>query len=237
MVTCTDGEWLRAMQFITSKGRCSVIYGMLDGIPVISRSKGGILAGFLASSKKHPQWEFMMTSAEGIWRHDLMPKIPKENDVYSDYYGARNLPGTSFNDRALIANSNSMYISNVTIQAGAHIDGIQFTYRDARNGQHDKSKTQHHGGFGGTHYSFELGEGEYIVSVSGKYNEKYLTQLCFGTNLGRMSDVYGGGAGNTFSARAPLGDVERYLRLQYILGKSDHVGLNGVIFVWTPDFH
>ncbi|CAE6448413.1 unnamed protein product [Rhizoctonia solani] len=134
VLTCTDGEWLRGMQFITSKGRCSVICGTLDGIPIVSRSKGGILAGFLTASKKHPQWEYLMTSAGGIWRYDLVPKIPKQDDVYSDYYGARNLPGTNFNDRPLIGNSGSMYISNVAIQAGAHIDGIQVSYKPRTTG-------------------------------------------------------------------------------------------------------
>ena len=53
MLTSNDGEWLRGVQFITNKGRCSAIYGWLDGIPTISRSEGGVLAGLLISTKKH----------------------------------------------------------------------------------------------------------------------------------------------------------------------------------------
>ncbi|KAH7333548.1 hypothetical protein B0J17DRAFT_128543 [Rhizoctonia solani] len=63
MLTCADGEWLRGIQFVTNRGRCSVIYGILEGIPVISRSKGGILVGFSISSKKHSEWGYLMASA------------------------------------------------------------------------------------------------------------------------------------------------------------------------------
>ncbi|KAH7333549.1 hypothetical protein B0J17DRAFT_675792 [Rhizoctonia solani] len=254
MLTCSDGEWVRGIQFITNTGRCSAIYGILYGTPVISRSKGGILAGFSINTKKHPTWDYLVAgvrvsiylfigfkvsthleTGKGIWRHDTIQNIPKENDVYSDYFGAQPQHGTCFNDRALVGNSNSMYISNVEIRAGIFIDGIQFTYTDTRNGQHGKLKTPHHGGFGGISYQFKLGDGEHIISVSGKYNEKYLTQLCFVTNLGRTSEAYGEGSGQPFSARAPLGSSGQYLRLQYILGKSDNVGMNGVLFVWTPE--
>ncbi|CAE6491743.1 unnamed protein product [Rhizoctonia solani] len=234
MLTCADGEWLRSIQFITNKGRCSVIYGTLEGTPVISRSKGGILAGFSISSKQHSEWGYLMASARGIWRYDLIPRAPKDNDVYSEYFGARVSHGPGFNDRALIGNSSSMYISNVEVRANTGINSIQFTYRDTRNEQPDMVKTPHHGGFGGTYYQFGLGDGEYIVSISGRYDEKYVTQLCFGTNLGRTSEVYGGATGQSFSARPSIGGAERRLRLQYILGKSDNVGLNGVMFVWTP---
>ncbi|CAE6405292.1 unnamed protein product [Rhizoctonia solani] len=235
MLTCSDGEWMRGVQFVTSTGRCSAIYGLLEGVPVISRRKGGILAGFSINTKKHPTWDYLVVGVRGIWRHDAIQSIPKENDVYSDYFGAQRQHGTAFNDRALIGNSNSMYISNIEIRAGAGIDGIQFTYGDASNGQHDKLKSPHHGGFGGISYQFGLGDGEHIISVSGKCDEIYLTQICFGTNLGRTSEVYGEGSGQPFSAKAPLGSSGKYLRLQYILGKSDNVGLNGVLFVWTPD--
>jgi hypothetical protein len=62
MLTCADGEWLRGMQFITNMGRCSVIYGSLEGVPAISRSKGGILVGLTTSTKKHPEWDYLVTS-------------------------------------------------------------------------------------------------------------------------------------------------------------------------------
>ncbi|CAE6495894.1 unnamed protein product [Rhizoctonia solani] len=233
MLTCDSGEWLHGIQFITNKGRCSVIYGILEGIPVISRSKGGILAGFSISSKQHPEWGYLMTSARGIWRYDLIPRVPKENDVYSDYYGARLRHGTGFNDRALIGNSSSMYISSVEVWSGSEIDGIQLTYEDNRDGRNNQLKTERHGGSGGGHHQFKLGDGEYIASISGRYNEQFLTQLCFVTNLGQASEVYGTGSGQSFSARAPLGENGRYLRLQYFIGKSD-TKLNGVMFAWTP---
>ncbi|CAE6433845.1 unnamed protein product [Rhizoctonia solani] len=125
MLTCADGTWLCGIQFVTNTGRCSVIYGVLKGIPTISKSKGGVLVGFSASSKQHPEWDYLMTGVRGIWRYDLMPRVPKENDVHSDYFGAVNQHQIGFNDRALIGNSSSMYITGVEVWSGADIDGIQ----------------------------------------------------------------------------------------------------------------
>ncbi|CAE6426585.1 unnamed protein product [Rhizoctonia solani] len=260
ILTCTIHEWRHGIQFITNTGRCSVIYGMLEGTPIISRSKGGVLAGFSTSSKEHPEWNYLITGVRGIWRYDLLPRVPKENDVYSDYYGAATEHGKGFNDRALIGNSNSMRISSIEVWSGAGIDGIQvglkpytpsqsvahhsynvrsntqkFTYTDDENSQNDKLKTACHGGSGGAHHSFELRNGEYIVSASGRFNEEGVTQLCFVTNLSRRTEVYGEGDGQPFSALAPPDESGRYLRLQYILGKSDDTQLNGVMFVWTPN--
>ncbi|KAF8750856.1 MYND finger [Rhizoctonia solani] len=241
MLTCADGEWLRGIQFITNMGRCSVIYGSLEGTPVISRSKGGILVGLTTSTKKHSEWDYLVTGVnvsttfyepqtymddatkQGIWRCDFLRSVPKENDVYSDYFGAKTHNGTGFNDRALIGNSSSMHISSVEIWSGDDgIDGIQFIYRDTRNSQSEKIKSVLHGGSGSSHHQFELRDGEYVVSVSGKYNDRFLTQLCFGTNRGRTSDIYGGGSGRSFSTQAPIDKAGRYHRLQYILGKRLH---------------
>jgi hypothetical protein len=62
MLTCADDDWLRGMQFITNKGRCSAIYGVLEGTPIIVKSKGGVLAGLSVTSRKHPQWDYLVTS-------------------------------------------------------------------------------------------------------------------------------------------------------------------------------
>ncbi|KDN33539.1 hypothetical protein RSAG8_13371, partial [Rhizoctonia solani AG-8 WAC10335] len=219
MLTCADDEWLHGIQFVTNMGRCSVIYGLLEGAPAISRSKGGVLAGFSTSSKQHSQWGYLITSVRGIWRYDLVPRVPKENDVYSDYFGAINQYWRGFNDRALIGNSSSMNISSVEVRSGADVDSIQFTYTNTRGGQNKKLKTVRHGGSGGVHHQFELAQGEYIVSVSGRSNEESITQLCFGTNRGRTSGVYGGAEGQPFSALSPLGESGNAMRLQYIIGK------------------
>ncbi|KAJ1305820.1 hypothetical protein OPQ81_010547 [Rhizoctonia solani] len=233
MITFTNGEWLRAIQFITNKGRCSGIYGWVEGTPTISRSEGGVLSGFLMRTKQHPQHGYLVTEVNGIWRHDVIPRAPKESDVYSDYIRGKNEHGKGFNDRALIGNSNSAYISSVEIRAHGDIHSIELTYTDTRNGKIHKFKSPRHGGSHGPYYRFDLERGEHIVSVTGKYSDSWLTQLCFATNLGRTSDVYGGGQGQAFSARAPLGEDGSSLRLQYVLGKCE-AGLNGVMFVWTP---
>ncbi|CAE6531844.1 unnamed protein product [Rhizoctonia solani] len=235
VLSCFDGEWVRGIQFVTNTGRCSGIYGTLEGIPSVSRSKGGVLAGFSISTKKHPDWDYLVSGIRGIWRHDVLPKIPKENDVYSNYFGARTKHGKGFNDRALIGNSSSMYISNVEVRCGSDIDSIQLTYNDSKNGQNEKIKTARHGGSGGVARQFELKNGEYIVSVSGRYNDQFVTRLCFGTNLGRTSEIYGRENGHDFSVYAPLDEDGKHLRLRYLLGKSSDSRLNGIMFVWTPD--
>ncbi|CAE6397793.1 unnamed protein product, partial [Rhizoctonia solani] len=146
MLTCVDNEYLRAIQFITSKGRCSAIYGKLEGTPTISKSEGGVLAGFSISTKKHPEWGFLVTAVNGIWRHDLIPRTPKENDVYSEYIGAKNQHGKGFNDRALIGNSSSIYITCVEIRAQGAIHSIECTYTDAKDIKSRKFKAPRHGG-------------------------------------------------------------------------------------------
>ncbi|CAE6474696.1 unnamed protein product [Rhizoctonia solani] len=216
-----DDDWLRGVQFITNKGRCSAIYGTLEGIPTIVRSKCGILAGLSVTSKVHPTWGYLATSVRGIWRHDLIPHAPKENDVFSEYFGARTHHGSGFNDRALVGNSSTMYISRVEFWAGVEIDSIQLTYTDTAGAQNNPGeiRTARHGGLGGTRSSLDLRDGEHITSVVGRYNEKFLTQLCFRTSLGRTSDMYGGGDGKLFSVTAPFDKSGKSLRLQYILGK------------------
>ncbi|CUA70438.1 hypothetical protein RSOLAG22IIIB_04176 [Rhizoctonia solani] len=233
VLTSADNEWLRAIQFITNKGRCSAIYGKLKGTPVVSRSEGGVLTGFSIIAKQQAHWDYGITGVHGIWRHDLIPVAPKETDVYSDYIGAGNEYGKGFNDRALIGNSSSIYITCVEVRAHGDIHSIEFTYTDAKDPKNRKFKAPRHGGSHGPYYRFDLEKGEHIVSVTGKYSEHWLTQLCFGTNLGRTSDVYGHGAGQPFSTRPPLGEDGKSMRLQYVIGRCE-AGLNGVIFVWTP---
>ncbi|CAE7051220.1 unnamed protein product [Rhizoctonia solani] len=234
MLTCSDGEWLRGIQFITNTGRCSAIYGLLEGTPAISRSKGGVLSGFSTSTKRSPTGEHRVTGVRGIWRYDLIPSVPKEDDVYSDYFGGKSQHhGAGFNDRALIGNSSSLHITCVEIRAHGDIHSIELTYTDARDSKNRKFKAPRHGGSHGPYYQFELESGEHIVSVSGTFTDNFLRQLCFVTNLGRASEVYGHGGGQSFSARAPLGENGRSMRLQYIIGKCN-VGLDGLIFVWTP---
>ncbi|KAH7333547.1 hypothetical protein B0J17DRAFT_721429 [Rhizoctonia solani] len=191
MLTCTDNNnWLRGIQFITNTGRCSAIYGRWEDIPAIARSRGGILAGFWMRTKLDPNDNEAITGVWGIWLHDYISRVPKQNDVYSDYYGAKTQTGTCFNDRALVGNSSSMHTSSVGIGSGVDVDSIQ-------NGER---KTPRHGGPGDHPHQLELGDEEYIVSVSGRHNESFLTQLYFGTNLGRISNIYDNGAGKEFPA-------------------------------------
>ncbi|CAE6489676.1 unnamed protein product [Rhizoctonia solani] len=126
MLTCADNDgWLCGLQFITNTGRCSAIYGRWEGVPIIARSRGGILAGFSIRTKLDVDDNEEITGVWGIWRHDYISQVPKENDVYSDYFGVEAQSGICFNDRTLIGNSSSMRISSVEIGFGDGIDSIQ----------------------------------------------------------------------------------------------------------------
>ncbi|CAE6531864.1 unnamed protein product [Rhizoctonia solani] len=228
MLTGADKDTLRGIQFITNTGRCSSIHGRLEGTPVISRSRGGILSGLVRRTRIDNDGSELLTGVRGIWRYDFMPRVPKENDVYSEYFGAK-IRGSCFNDRTLVGNSSSMHISCIEVWAGVDIGSIQLTYRDTKNDRDFTIKTARHGGTGGNYHKFDLEDGEYIVSASGKHNEQVVTQLCFGVNTGRASHVYGGGDGHQFSAKAPIDENGKYSRLQYMIGKGverDYVRLD-----------
>ncbi|CAE6439774.1 unnamed protein product [Rhizoctonia solani] len=228
------GEWLRGLQFVTNMGRCSDQYGIHDGTPTVSRCKGGILVGFLSHTKLHPEYQEMYHNVQGIWRRDLVPRVPKEEDVYSDYFGDRSQSGRAFNDRILVGNSASIHISSVEVWSGEWIDGIRFNYTDTVDGCEHKSSSVRRGGPGGPYHRFALEDGEHIVTISGRHEASCVTQLCFVTNRGRTSEVFGSGKGQPFSALAPGDKHGNYFRLQYICGKSNEAALTGVMFIWTP---
>ncbi|CUA69499.1 HEAT repeat-containing protein 1 homolog [Drosophila melanogaster] [Rhizoctonia solani] len=234
MLIWVRGEWLYGLQFITSTGRCSTQYGMHFGPPIVARCKGGVLVGFLSYTKLHPEHKELYHNVRGIWRRDLVPRVPKEDDIYSEYFGDANQNGQAFNDRVMIENSTSIRISSVEVWSAEWVDSIRFHYIDIVDGYECKSSTMRRGGPGGPHHQFTLEEGEHIVTVSGRYEASCIIQLCFGTNRGRTSEVYGGGKGQPFSALAPRDKDGNYFRLQYICGKSNEASLTGVMFVWTP---
>ncbi|KAG8697233.1 hypothetical protein FRC11_000168, partial [Ceratobasidium sp. 423] len=193
MLIWIEGDWLFGLQFITTTGRCSPQYGVHWGIPSVARPRGGVLVGFLSHTKLHPQYKEMFHGVQGIWRYDLVPRVPKEDDVYSEYFGDKNQNGRNFNDRVLVGNSSSIRISSVEVWSGEFIDSIQFTYTDNEGGRELKSSTLRHGGPGGSFHQFVLEDGEHIVTISGRQEVNHITQLCFGTNRGRTSEVFGGG--------------------------------------------
>ncbi|CUA68625.1 hypothetical protein RSOLAG22IIIB_08004 [Rhizoctonia solani] len=234
MLIWTEGEWLHGLQFITTIGRFSPQYGAHFGVPTIAKCKGGILVGFLSHTKLHPSWKEMFSGVQGIWRRDLVPRVPREDDVYSEYYGDKSRSGRPFNDRVVVGNSKFVYILSIEVGWGDLIDSIQLTYIDKEDGQELKLSAERHGGPGGRTCRFMLEDGEHIVTVSGRHKADCITQLCFGTNRGRTSEVLGGGAGDPFSSLAPRDKDGNYFRLQYICGKSNEGALTGVIFVWTP---
>ncbi|KAH7333825.1 hypothetical protein B0J17DRAFT_115778 [Rhizoctonia solani] len=118
-------DWVFGLQFITNMGRCSDQYGIHYGTPRVARCKGGVLVGFLSHTKLHPEYKEIFHNVQGIWRHDLVPRVPKEDDVYSEYFGNIKQEGKNFNDRAIVGNSTSIRISNVEVWSGEQIDGIK----------------------------------------------------------------------------------------------------------------
>ncbi|CAE6475107.1 unnamed protein product [Rhizoctonia solani] len=236
MLTWIDGDWLLGLQFVTNMGRCSPQYGVHHDTPSVAKVKGGVLVGFLSRTKDHPEYREMFSSVQGIWRHDVLPRVPKEDDVYSEYFGDRHSDWSEhvFNDRPLVGNSNSIHISSVQVWSGDSIESIQFTYTDNKSGQEFKCVSLRHGGPGGSFRQLVLEDGEHIVTVSGRHGEHRITQLCFGTNRGRTSEVYGAGQGQSFSSLAPRDQDGNYFRLQYICGKNSDTSLTGMMFVWTP---
>ncbi|CAE6335811.1 unnamed protein product [Rhizoctonia solani] len=204
MLTWIEGDWVHGLQFITNMGRCSAQYGAHHGAPTISRPRGGVLVGFSSQTKLHPEYKEMFTGLQGIWRHDIIPRAPKEDDVFSEYFGDKRQNGRIFNDRVLVRNSGSIRISGVEVWSGVFIDGIRFTYTDNKDGREIKSSTVQRGRPGGSFHRFDLEDGEHIVTVSG-----------------RASEVFGGGKGQSFSSLAPRDRNGNSFRLLYICGKRD----------------
>ncbi|CUA73195.1 hypothetical protein RSOLAG22IIIB_05198 [Rhizoctonia solani] len=236
MLTWTDGSWLFGLQFVTNMGRCSPQYGAHRDLPSVARSKGGVLVGFLSHTNQHSTYKEMFSGVQGIWRHDLLSKVPKEDDAYSEYFGDTHSSWHeyAFNDRMVVGNSKSIFISCVKIRSGDGIDSIQLVYNENKDGQEINSTSLQHGGPGGIPHQFMLEDGEHIVTVSGRYGDQRITQLCFATNRGRTSGVYGDGKGQSFSAFAPRDKAGNYFRLQYICGKNSDTSLTGIMFAWTP---
>lgn len=129
-----------------------------------------------------------------------------------------------------------MRISKIEISWGSLVDNLQLTYVDGERNSAASCATAYHGGIpwsNGFKSTFNLETGEHIVTISGRHNNETIVQLCFATNLGRTSDVFGGGTGQSFSQKAPLDANGKSMRLQYMCGKSEKY-LNGVMFAWTP---
>ncbi|CAE6469712.1 unnamed protein product [Rhizoctonia solani] len=229
------GDWgyVNGLQLVTNYGRCSPHFGGVWGTPAVAKSKGGILVGVISLIKQH-DYGRMFRNIQGIWRHDIVNAVPKEEDEFSDYFGFEH--GKPFNDRIVVQNSN-MAISKIEVGCGTIIDSIQLTYLDNRGQGQRVIRTERHGGSGGGRNTFALEPGEHITSVSGRYDDQRITQMNFVTDKGRSSDILGQGKSSgksySFSVSSPKDRQGKRMRLQYICGKSDTY-LKGIMFVWTP---
>lgn len=171
----TDGEyitemfiwsdnWVYGLQFVTNFGRCSPNMGGCWNKPIVARCKGGVLVGAVSLIKPH-DFGHLLRDIQGIWRHDVIDKVPKEDDVFFEYFGSKK--GMPFNDRVVVRNSD-MAISKVEVGCGSEIDSLQLTYLENTRQGLSEHQTERHGGLGGSKKQFTLENGEHIVSVLGK---------------------------------------------------------------------
>lgn len=108
--------------------------------------------------------------------------------------------GSAFSDQNIPQGAR---ISEVRVQAGGMIDGIQAVYT-LQNGRQQEG--QFHGGRGGRGNVFRLDSDEYIVAISGRYGEN-VDSLTIRTNK-RTSPTYGGRGGDRdYSVQVPSGSM------------------------------
>ncbi|KAH7333824.1 hypothetical protein B0J17DRAFT_674225 [Rhizoctonia solani] len=174
-------DWTCGLQFVTNFGRCSPHFGEFSGIPMVARSKGGVLVGIMSLIQQH-EFGRLFRKIQGIWRHDVVDMVPKEEDVFSDYFGSHG--GRPFNDRVVVRNSN-MTISNIEVGCGSFIESLQITYLDTAGQGQREIQTECHGGPSDKKKKFTLEPGENITSVSGKHDDQRITQMIFVTDQGR----------------------------------------------------
>ncbi|CAE6516488.1 unnamed protein product [Rhizoctonia solani] len=230
-------DWIRGLQFVTNFGRCSPHFGgggTVEHTPTIARSKGGVLVGTFTVIKQFGRQGFIIHKIQGIWRHDLVDKIPKQDDVFSDYYGAK-IGGLPFNDRVIVKNSD-MAISKIEIRCDTVVNSIQFTYIENTDKGVVETRTVSHGGFGGEEKRFVLEPGEHVISVSGRYDDERVTQLCFVTNRGKYHDELVMFSVKEYQSRianpSPICPPETSMENRCVCNIDKY--LNAVMFIWTP---
>lgn len=138
----SNREWVCGIQFRTNTGRISPHYGGAEGTPAVARYKGGVLTAFSSLVRRHHHLgsdlvhriqvseNYCCTNSnnvnacrQGIWRRDLVNKVPNEEEVFSTYLGGGG--GTPFNDWAVVGNNSSMHIMRVDIGCWDLVDSIQ----------------------------------------------------------------------------------------------------------------
>ncbi|KAF8668393.1 carbohydrate binding [Rhizoctonia solani] len=222
IVLWKDQKGVCGLQLNTSNGITSQHFGSDDGTPTVLRSSGGCLSAF-----------------SGIVQSDIIHDLRASSGLggdreFSKYYGG--VAGTPFSDWPFVKQSDTARIKSIRVKCGKYIDGIEVTYEDFIPGGYgtESRKADYHGGLdsGGKEHIFVLASDEDIVAVLGRY-KKYIFQLCFVTNKGRTSDIFGGGDGEDFRCQAPATGDGKATRLQYICGKSGD-WLNGILLAWAP---
>lgn len=112
--------------------------------------------------------------------------------LYELAYG---LPGSSFNDGAIISNAGNPPITSLSINSGEVLDALQATNTSVSNGVQNIFGLLQHGGNGGSGSTIHLAPGELITEVSGYtgiwFGWEVVAQLSVKTSSGNVHGPFG----------------------------------------------
>lgn len=111
--------------------------------------------------------------------------------------------GRWFEDKGIPPASRTQVIA-VHVSGGKQVDRVKIVHASL-SPEFRAPAFRAHGGGGGTERVFELGPGEHLVAISGRYGD-VVDSLVLHTSAGRQSVRYGGeGGGGRFRYEAPPG--------------------------------
>ncbi|KAG8793427.1 hypothetical protein FRC12_002802 [Ceratobasidium sp. 428] len=123
VVVWVNDDYISAIQFVTTTGRFSPIYGGYLGVPKILSSAGGVLAGFSGRMTKPRDNQDTVGRVQTVWRHDITHSFSLAGNRQTTYIGGAG--GQPLNDWPFIGSPHSTYISQVDIWCRNGIAGIQ----------------------------------------------------------------------------------------------------------------
>ncbi|KAG8686025.1 hypothetical protein FRC09_014394 [Ceratobasidium sp. 395] len=205
------------VQFITTTGRFSPLYGGYRGVPRILNSAGGVLAGFSGRMTDPYKDRDTVGRVQAIWRHDIPHSSTPSENRQTTYIGGPG--GQPFNDWPFNGSPHSAYIKGVNVWCRDEIGSIQVTYsQQCSGGTVELNAGPYCSKPRGEKRSFELDAEEHIIAVSGTQTDRVL-RLCFFTNKGRTSPTFGKNDGEAFMHQPKTIDGKS-MRLAFIMGKQ-----------------
>ena len=201
-----SGGNIDQLTFVTNKRRTES-YGGEGGSAFTLRPEIGSIMGFRGR-------------AAGLL--DAIGVLSNLDKIYVGNYG-----GVPFCDHV----KHMRRVSRIVIRAGGWIDSIQLTWQ---TNQGMITRGYRHGGTGGNLDTIELKSDHNIVEISGKVNDKYITQLAFTINVPDIGRVqhgpYGIDSGKDFSITIPdtdeiigfFGRADKYINGIGVLTKNSN---------------